>query len=131
MNSRMAFAIALLSVALVGCGDKGVSVSRGSKKLTLFTPPDSMVKQGESTQVPVKIAREGFTDPVVVHLEGLPPGVTADGNTTFGAGQDTLNLALHASGNAPAASTSEVRVICEASGGLATKCMMKLVVKAK
>ena len=79
----------------------------------------------------VKISRENFTDPVSVRFEGLPPGVTTDNSTTFNNGQDSMNLNFHATAAAPAVTNQEVKIIAEASGGMATKLTMKLSVKAK
>jgi hypothetical protein len=131
MNFRMPVAFAVLVVLAAGCGPGKISVTRGAKTLTLYEPEATTVKQGETANVQVKIAREGMTDPVSVRFEGLPPGVTTDNSTTFNSGTDSISMAFHATPGAPAVSNQEVKVIAECSGGLSTKLTMKLSVKAK
>ena len=131
MNSRIAFALALFSVAVAGCGPGSVTITKGDKKLTFFEPESTTVKQGETVQVQLKITRDKMTDPVTVRFEGLPAGVTANTSVTIPSGQDTASASFTATATAPAVSGHEVRVIADASGGFLVKTAMKLSVKAK
>ncbi|KAF0243975.1 MAG: hypothetical protein FD180_2910 [Planctomycetota bacterium] len=131
MNFRIAFALAFLSVAVAGCGPGSITVTKGDRKLTLFEPESTTVKQGETVQVTLKIARDKMTDPVTVRFEGLPAGVTADSSTTMPNGQDSANISFTATAAAKAVSNHEVRVIADASGGMVAKTAMQLTVKEK
>jgi hypothetical protein len=84
----LSFAVVLaLSGFLVtggsGCkkGETKSAEGEGGKKLTLTAPPPVKVKQGEGTDIMVKIDREKFNDPVEISFSDLPKGVTVEGGT--------------------------------------------------
>jgi hypothetical protein len=131
MNHRTALAFALLLPLVAGCGAGSASVTKGTKKLTLFEPDVASIRLGDSAQATIRVAREGMTDPVFVRFENFPPGVTADNTLTFPTGQDSAICTMHATSGAGLVSNHEVRVIVESQGGMTTRTIMKLSVKAK
>jgi hypothetical protein len=84
MRTLSAF-VAVALFALVGCsGDKGKTgetgkvKGEGGKELTVTPPDNTTIKQGDPKQVTVKIKRTKFEDPVMVTLDDLPKGVSAE-----------------------------------------------------
>lgn len=116
-----------LCVVLAGCGGK-VSTTKGDKKLTLINPDDTVVKVGESTQVPIKIEKANITAGVSVRFEGLPVGVSTDNSTQFAQNADMATCTFRGGPNAKAG-TSTVRVILETADGMVCKGELKLTVK--
>ncbi len=131
MNSRSAFLLALLVTVVAGCGGGSVSVSKGTRKLTLFQPDLATVRLGDSAQVSVRVARENMTEPVYVRFENLPPGVSVDNSLTLPTGQDSAVCSMHATTAAGLVSNHEVRVIVETAGGMTTRTVMMMTVRAK
>ncbi len=71
--------------------------------------------EGRNT-FPVQIARDGFTGPVTVRLDGLPPGVTAD-PVTIPADRSEGEVLVIGSATAPVVASKSVRAVAEAAVG--------------
>jgi len=80
MKKLLATVVVLSAVAVVnsGCEKTKVASPSGDKTLTLTKPSNVTIKQGESNTVKVEIARKGFNEPVDIHFDNLPSGVTVE-----------------------------------------------------
>jgi hypothetical protein len=103
---------ALLGCALLvgaGCeqstttGPKGGTANTANvKRLTLTAAKDQSIRRGDTDKVPVAITRDNFSDPVTIHVAGLPKGVVVlDGkNVVIPGGSNTATLTLKADADA-------------------------------
>jgi hypothetical protein len=106
-----------LTAALVGCsGQSGTVTGPGGKKLTLKTPTDTTLKQGDTRYVTVSITKTKFDEPVTVTLSDLPAGVTADETKkTIEKGQDSVKFTLKAANDAKPEKGQKVKVTAKSS----------------
>jgi hypothetical protein len=125
---------ALLLVFIVGCPNP-VSTSvnaRGDKKLTLTRPSNVSVARNGNVEVTVKIARDGFRDPVAVTFSELPKGVEwKDKDNKIAAEGTSGTFTLHAREDAPLVGNHDVRVTVTGPDGLTQSDNFKLTVKEK
>jgi uncharacterized membrane protein len=105
--------------------------SSAVKKLTLKAAAEQTIKQGDSHELTIKIDRSNFDDPVTVHLNDLPQGVTCSMNEVIipaGATETKVTLKV-----APDAVVGEhdVKIDAKAPGLDENVQTMKLTVKDK
>lgn len=103
--------------------DFKVTVNKGadvSKKLTLKSPGDTNINQGETAAISVDINRERFNDPVELKFTGLPEGVTVmEADRTISKDASNAKLTLKATPEAKLVADQKVTVT--ASGGGVTQ----------
>ncbi len=79
------------------------------------SPEVEVFVEGQNTLL-ARVSRGGFDGPVVVRLEGLPPGVTAD-PVTVPAGQTDAEVVAVGGPNAGVVATHPAKVVAEADRG--------------
>jgi hypothetical protein len=101
------------------------------KKLTLMAANSQTITRGGTDKVMVTINRDNFNDPVKIHFEGLPQGVTVvDKEATIASGSNSINVTLQASADA-AIGEHQVKIVAEAPGLPKNEQVFKLTVKEK
>jgi hypothetical protein len=101
-----------LVFGLCGCGQTGTVEGPEGKKLTLRAPADTTIKQGDSKDVTVLIARTKFDAPVDVKIDDLPKGVKADETKkTIEKGATSVKFTLTAAGDANPEEGHKVKVL--------------------
>lgn len=96
----MAAAVAVLGIA--GCNQQSTTVKgKGGENLTLTAPKAVSVNAGETVQVELAIARDGFDEPVVIEFDQLPEGITiVETDLNVAKGAKKANFTLKAADNA-------------------------------
>jgi formylglycine-generating enzyme required for sulfatase activity len=89
-------------------------------------PKLSLPERG-AADLQVKVEREGYTGPIKLQVENLPPGVTCQRLATIPAGESALRLEFRTDGT-PAEGTATVEVIATADTRVADRQKLSLVV---
>jgi tetratricopeptide (TPR) repeat protein len=83
------------------------------------------VEAGRSVSIPIRVNRAGQSDPLAVHFEGLPPGVTIP-DLTIPAGQDRAAVAVRARLDASEMARPVVMAIKAGSAGASARFQLRV-----
>src|SRR5579859_7312562 len=111
--------------------EKKSAVGEGGKKLSVNSPGDTSVKQGETATINVDITREKFNDPVELKFTGLPDGVSVmENDRTISKDATSAKLTLKATPDAKVVDEQKVTVTAS-GGGMTQDVTFKVAVKKK
>jgi hypothetical protein len=128
MNENVNFKLTVKKAS----ADKTTTAAKNEvAKLTLKTPSDVSLKQGDSAPVTIHIARDKFNDPVQLKFTGLPEGVSIlENDTTISQDAHSAKLTLKATNGAKVVDDQPVMVFAT-GGGLMQDTMFKISVKKR
>ena len=111
---------------------KQTTAHAGGKAITITKPADQTITQGGSEPVTVHISRSQHSDPVTVHMTGLPAGVSvAEADKRIASDQTSAVFTLIATPTAAVVNNHSVKVTADGPEGLAVSETFLLTVKEK
>jgi hypothetical protein len=117
MRLLFVLAVAGLTFAGAGCGEKNTVTGSGGKQLTVTGPAETTIKQGGEAKVTVKVTTKGFDENVPLTFSGLPEGVTVvDATPMIAKGAKEATFTLKADPTAPLKTGQKVQVTAKAAG---------------
>jgi|SRR5579883_512032 len=85
-------------------------------RLAVVASKDLQIYQGGVNKLFVQILRDEFDDPVTIHLDGLPTGITAN-DVIIPKGKDETEIELRAAFSANPSPSSDLKVVATAKPG--------------